>query len=363
MHSTDLFVIGGGPAGLAAALAARRKGLDVTVADGARPPIDKACGEGLMPDGLAALNRLGVGIRSGDAQPFRGIRFLGSGAVVQADFPAGYGMGVRRTVLHHAMVRAAAARGVRLWWETPVSGITSEGVLAGGQTVAARWIVGADGFHSRVRRWADLDRKHLRYPRIGFRIHYRAAPWSEYMELYWGRDCQVYVTPVAAGEICVAVISGNSHMRLEDALPQFPRLGARLRGACGVTTERGAVTATCRLARVQGGRVALIGDASGSVDAITGEGLCLAFRQALALADSLERGSLEGYEAAHRRLARRPAWISRALLVLDGRAWLREPALRIMAAQPGIFRRLLALHVGAAASFHPAGARRCVPDL
>src|ERR1022692_2180287 len=60
MQPTDLFVIGGGPAGLAAAIAARLKGLNVTLADGARPPIDKACGEGLMPDGLAALRSLGV---------------------------------------------------------------------------------------------------------------------------------------------------------------------------------------------------------------------------------------------------------------------------------------------------------------
>ena len=57
-NSTDVFVIGGGPAGLAAAIAARQRGFDVLVADGAEPPIDKACGEGLLPDGLAALERL-----------------------------------------------------------------------------------------------------------------------------------------------------------------------------------------------------------------------------------------------------------------------------------------------------------------
>ena len=60
LDSTDVFVIGGGPAGLAAAIAARQRGFRVIVADGMRPPIDKACGEGLMPDGLAALERLGI---------------------------------------------------------------------------------------------------------------------------------------------------------------------------------------------------------------------------------------------------------------------------------------------------------------
>ena len=51
VKSTDIFVIGGGPAGLATAIAARQRGFDVVVADGAQPPIDKPCGEGLMPDG------------------------------------------------------------------------------------------------------------------------------------------------------------------------------------------------------------------------------------------------------------------------------------------------------------------------
>ncbi len=60
MHrSTDVFVVGGGPAGLAAAIAARQKGLQVILADGAEPPIDKPCGEGLLPESLAALQDWG----------------------------------------------------------------------------------------------------------------------------------------------------------------------------------------------------------------------------------------------------------------------------------------------------------------
>ena len=59
-NSTDVFIVGGGPAGLAAAIAARQRGLRVVVADGGHAPIDKACGEGLMPDALAELERLGI---------------------------------------------------------------------------------------------------------------------------------------------------------------------------------------------------------------------------------------------------------------------------------------------------------------
>ena len=75
-NQVDVLVIGGGPAGLAAAIAARQKGFRVTVADGAAPPIDKACGEGMMPESLAALKTLGVSIAPHEGFRFRGIRFI-----------------------------------------------------------------------------------------------------------------------------------------------------------------------------------------------------------------------------------------------------------------------------------------------
>ena len=167
------------------------------------------------------------------------------------------------------------------------------------------------------------------------------------MELHWGAGCQIYVTPVGPQAVCLALLSRDSHLRLDAALAQFPQLSARLAGVPRETAERGAVTANGRLRRVYRGRVALIGDASGSVDAITGEGLCLAFHQALALADSLACGILEPYQAAHRRLAKRPTLMSTLLLTMDRRTWLREHVLRAMASDPRIFRKMLSMHVGA----------------
>jgi flavin-dependent dehydrogenase len=322
---------------LAAALAARRKGLNVTLADGARPPIDKPCGEGLMPDGLAALRSLGVTLDATDGQPFRGIRFVDRGVSFEAGFPEGYALGIRRTVLHSRMVEAAAAAGVRMLWGTPVS--------IAEQSIAARWILGADGFHSHVRRWAGLAVKPSEGRRFGFRIHYRVAPWSEYMELHWGAGCQIYVTPIGPREVCAALISRDPRLRLDEALARFPQLAARLAGAPRANMERGAVTANRALPRVYRGNVALIGDASGSVDAITGEGLCLSFRQAIALADSLASGDLAGYQVAHRRLARRPTLMSNLMLAMDRRSWLRQPAFRAMAFEPRIFQSLLSFHL------------------
>src|SRR6266446_3470924 len=85
-EGTGVLVIGGGPAGLAVAIAARMKGFDVTVADGAKPPIDKACGEGLMPSTMAAVRELGVTLCPGDGQVFRGIRFVDAATSVEARF-------------------------------------------------------------------------------------------------------------------------------------------------------------------------------------------------------------------------------------------------------------------------------------
>jgi flavin-dependent dehydrogenase len=132
---------------------------------------------------------------------------------------------------------------------------------------------------------------------------------------------------------------------------EFPQLAKRLSAAQGITgAERGAVTMTRRLPRVFEGHVVLIGDASGSVDAITGEGLCLGFRQALALGDALEAGDLRGYAAAHRRLSRQPAMIGRLMLLLDGRTRLRERAIRALASDAELFARLLAIHAGVTSS-------------
>lgn len=344
-RSTDVFVIGGGPAGLAAAIAARRRGFQVLLADCSAPPIDKACGEGIMPDGLAAARTLGIDLTASGAQPFRGIRFCGTDVPpVEAQFPSGYGLGLRRTALHHLMVEHAVEAGVQLAWGVRISGIREDGVEADGRLVRARWIVGADGGHSAVRRWAGLDASERDSRRFGFRRHYRVTPSTDFMEIHWGDACQLYITPIGPEEICVVSISRNSRLRLDDALTQFPDVARRFAGPG--TLERGGVSASRRLKAVCRGRVALVGDASGSVDAITGEGLCLLFQQAVALAGALEAGDLSLYQAEHRRIGRRPEFMADVMLLLDHRTRLRRRALRTMASHPRLFARMLAMHVG-----------------
>jgi menaquinone-9 beta-reductase len=344
--STDVFVIGGGPAGLAAAIAARGRGLEVTLADPCAPAHDKACGEGLMPDGLAAARALGIDLEGIESRPFCGIRFCAAGKSVAGEFPEGSGLGIRRTVLHRTLAEHAERVGVRTFWGRRIEGIGEGLVEMAGHSIHARFIVGADGGRSRVRAWARLDRARRDTHRFGFRRHFAIAPWTPYMELHWSKKAQLYLTPVSDGEVCAALVSRNPHLRIEGAMHLFPQAAERLRGAAANGAEQGAVSASRRLHAVTRGCVALVGDASGSVDAITGQGLRLAMQQSGALADAMAAGDLTLYQTAHDRLMRRPRFMAGLMLALDGREWMQRCALEAMSLRPRWFEAFLAYHVG-----------------
>ena len=136
---TDVFIVGGGPAGLAAAIAARQKGFRVAIADSATQPVDKACGEGLMPDGIAALRELGITIPAAQRFPFRGIRFVEGNLAAQSDFSNERGSGIRRTTLHTALAERAAALGVEMHWGNRVVGLNGNNSETRNSTEAFPW--------------------------------------------------------------------------------------------------------------------------------------------------------------------------------------------------------------------------------
>lgn len=166
------------------------------------------------------------------------------------------------------------------------------------------------------------------------------------MEVHWGKTGQVYVTPVADDCVCVVFVTRNQHQDRAGFLAEFPAVAARVQDAPLGSRERGAISATRTLRCVGKNFVALVGDASGSVDAIAGEGLALSFRQALALADAIESADLDSYRQMHRSLAKLPQAMAQLMLTMDRWPVLERRGLSVLSANPGLFQELLAIHVG-----------------
>lgn len=337
----EVLIIGGGPAGLATAIRARLAGLEATVLDRSHPPIDKACGEGLMPDAVSHLREIGVEL---EGFPIRGIRYVDGDLAAEGEFPQAGGLGVRRTHLHAALVRRAEQAGVELLWETTVQGIEADGVTTPEGKIQARWIVGADGLLSRVRKWAGLEREPGAWRRFGVRRHYAISPWTDCVEVHWAAGCEAYVTPVAPKEVGIALLWSGEASGFDEFLGRFPALWKRLAGVPATSRNRGAGPLHQRVLAVQKGNVALVGDASGYLDAITGEGMAVALHQSAALVEALRAGDLARYAAAHRRIARLPDFMTSLVLGLEKRPGLRRRAIRALAAEPALFSRLLGIH-------------------
>jgi len=320
-------IVGGGPVGLATAIGARLAGLSPVVLEARSGPIDKACGEGLMPGAMVALRRLGV---DPAGSPIRGIRYQDARRSVEHRYgPGREGRGVRRLVLHAALLERADELGVERR-AVRVEGFTASatGVEVDGERFDA--LVGADGLHSRVREHAGLERgrsSSRRAPsgrtpsgrpspgrapsrslgddgrRFGLRQHFAVAPWSDLVEVTYLSDVELYVTPVDEGTVGVAVL-GRRPLDLASAIARVPLLAARLEGAAPTSELRAAGALRQRSRARTAERVALVGDASGYVDALTGEGLRVGLAQAEQLVAALAAGTLPSYERSWARSTR-----------------------------------------------------------
>jgi flavin-dependent dehydrogenase len=295
----DVLVAGGGPVGLATAIEIATRGLSVAVAEPRLQPIDKACGEGLMPGAVRRLAALGV---HPDGVPFRGISYIAGPLAAQARFRAGSGLGVRRTSLHAELSARADEVGVRRIARR-VDSVSERDDSIGAAGERARWLVAADGLHSPVRRLLGLDRPVRRLRRYGLRRHFAVAPWSDLVEVHWSAHAEAYVTPVAPDLVGVALLCAQT--RPYDAwLREFPDLRARLHGAEPTTSVRGAGPLWQRARRQRSGRVLFVGDAAGYVDALTGEGIATGLAGASAAAQCLAAGRPDDYPRMWRRATR-----------------------------------------------------------
>jgi flavin-dependent dehydrogenase len=309
--------------------------------------IDKACGEGLMPGGVQALAALGV---DPPGHVLTGIRYVAGRRSAQAEFRHGPGRGVRRTALHRSLRETVDAAGIDVL-PLAATSVTqdSDAVTVGtarpglGDRVApvlrARYVIAADGLHSPTRRLLGLDAQAgpstLR--RYGLRHHYAIRAWSDYVEIHWGEHGEAYVTPVEEDLVGVAVLT-RRRMPMEDSLADFPELRERLGGATPVTSVMGAGPLRQRATRRVAGRVLLAGDASGYVDALTGEGIALGLAHARAAVTAIAAGQPEDYERAWRAASRRYSLMTHALVQSTRADWARRALVPAAAALPAVFR-------------------------
>jgi len=377
---TDLVVVGAGPAGLATSILASLKGLSAVVLERRHPPLEKACGEGLMPYGASVLDAMGVQLPEGGFRPFVGVRYIDAAGTAGGRFRGRPGLGIERDVLSSSLLARALELGVEVrfgravqgWDQTP-SGIrarTAEGDVEG------RLLVGADGLHSSVRRLAGLAaRGRCRPARYGVRRHFAVTPWTDFVEVYTANGMEAYVTPVGPERIGVALLwtldgkdRGNGAPPVdvattpvfESLLTRFPALCERLGGRLPADRPLGAGAFPRGTIRRTADRVALVGDAAGYVDPLTGDGVALGFVVARALVETVAaRAPLARYEREWRRLNHRHSVGTRLLLAIAARPRLRGRVVRLLAKRPSLFDGLLATFSRPGrAPFRPPGRRR-----
>jgi len=345
VRRTDVLIAGAGPAGIATAISLARRGLGVCVIERRRAPLDKACGEGIAPAGVRALAALGVRTERLRAAPFEGVRYVDGALTLEGRFATGPGLGIRRTELSRELLEAATHAGVDIALSCALSGFEQRADEIVAQTslgaFRSRMLVGADGLASPVRGWAGLAAP-ARSRRFGVRRHFRIRPWSALVEVHWEDTAEAYVTPVAPDEVGVAILARADGRSFDRQLLGFPALAAKLSGAEVVSDARGAGPFWQRARRRVSGNVALVGDAAGYTDAVTGEGIALALRTGEALAQIFaERGSPAGYERAWWRITREHRAFAALLDFAVAHPRIRGAAFRALARVPSLFETLL----------------------
>ena len=369
----DVVIAGGGPAGATLALLLGRAGLSVELYEAKKFPREKPCGEGIMPAGVAVLERLGLRAAVG-GRPLASVRYHGFGMTAEAGFPTRPGaeppvaLGQRRWVLDQTLLAAArATRGVRVFEEAPVDGAAVEGGRAiglrvGGELRRGGLVVGADGLESPVRRSLGLERRGREDRRVGVRLHYKLAagqPGPSRLEIFVGRGYELYAAPLPDGELLLAALGDRAALgssageAMNGWIDEQPPLREWLEGAAPLTKLAGRAPVTRRARAGFAPGAVLLGDAARATDPLTAGGIAHALVTAERLA-AIVPAALAGDTGVHlarfdrerRHVMRAHDWLTRALVFLVDRPLLARATMKAMRAAPRLMSTLLGIGGG-----------------
>jgi len=334
----DLLIAGSGPIGLVTAIHAAEAGLEVAVIDPRVGAVDKACGEGLMPQAIDHLEQIKVNPPGKD---FIGIKYISRSKTATANFLGKPGRGVRRTTLSDHLRQRASDLNIS-FIEGRVTNIeqTSDWVKAAG--IQSRYLIGADGLHSTVRTSLHLDSQPKKKicQRYGLRQHFAIESWSDYVEVYWLTNAELYVTPVDDETVGIAIL-GSDNLNFWEIISQLPDLEMRLRGAKQVSKLRGAGPLRQNVKARTSGRTMLVGDAAGYVDALTGEGMRVGFEEGRAAVQSIIIDTPSAYEADWIQITRSYRIFAGGLLWASSNRMIRPLITPAASALPFVFRKIV----------------------
>lgn len=338
----DVLIVGGGPVGLGAAIICAQNNLAVTVLEAKSGVIDKACGEGLMPGGVKIIKKMGVEIP--EYQPFKGIRYIEGSCVAHGHFHNGAGWGIRRTTLHQSLLKRALELGIKVEHHK-VEDVSQTATEVKADHFRAKYLLIADGLNSKLARRLNLVKNIKAVERFGIRQHFDVVPWCpDYVEITLSPNAEAYVTPVGEKSVDVAILfSRKAHDKFknqkgklyDNALMEFPEVREKLQNPS--SSIRGAGPFKSTLHKRTLGRMLVIGDASGYLDPMTGEGIRLGLETANAAVTCILRNRPQDYEAQWKRLYARYWFFTSGLLAVRKSYLGSQFAVRLMKELPFLF--------------------------
>jgi menaquinone-9 beta-reductase len=366
---THVLIAGGGLAGSAVAIQLGRLGVSAELFERGRFPKEKPCGEGLMPAGVAALERLGL--KGTKGAPFNGVCYHFGEGIAEGRFPErdgvpSLGRGLRRLDLDHALFELARRTpNVKVHTGALVEApLVKDGRIVGlmvdGTPRYGNLVIGADGARSRLRHALKLDLPSRR-KRVGVCTHFRLAPgrpMPRSVNVYLGLGYELYATPLPCDELALAGLASAEALegRLEDQFRHWwrtqPHLVEELQGAeqVGEMLAVSPVSGRARQRFLPG--FILLGDAAGFTDPVTGGGMTQALLAAELLGQYMGRNApatgdwLAKFDCKRESLLRDYRRLTSLLLWLARNPAFLGVALETMQRLPRVFSHVLGVAGG-----------------